>query len=295
MPPIPVSDAVPTGKPEWAFLSGAWVRPDELTISADDIGFRQAVIAVERMRTYDGRLFEVDAHLDRWQQTSAALLLGDLPDKETLKSLFAELLQRNSDWVSRQGDVGLTMFATPGVASENRSTLAVHLQSLDHDRIHLHHSLGQPVVITPVVQPPPESWSRQIKVRCRLHYYLADQFAKASDVNAIGLLLDADGSVTETSVCNVAVVREGSILSPVDSQILGGVTQAFIERIAARLAITWEKGVITPEMLSLADEVLLMGTDTGLWFANSINGAMIADGTAGPVCRRLQDAFAAAR
>lgn len=41
----------------------------------------------------------------------------------------------------------------------------------------------------------------------------------------------------------------------------------------------------------MADEVLLMGTDGGIWFANSVSNQAIAEGLAGPVYTRIRNEF----
>ncbi|MGB7325695.1 MAG: aminotransferase class IV [Rubripirellula sp.] len=269
------------------YLSGCWVHHDQMRISVDDTGFRQGVTVVERLRTYGGDLFEVDAHLKRWQDSLdyLGLKLGIAPDG--IRSLIDELQRRNGVWIDKHKEFGVTMFATPGISGGLDVTLGIHLNPLDMTTVHRRQTLGQPVVITDVRQPHVDVWSRSIKVRCRLHYFRADNIARQFASDAMGMLVDDDGSVTESSIANFAIVESGIITSPPSEQVLGGVTQSVVERIATRCEIPWRRQRLSPDRVASADEVLLMGTDTGVWFANQIGDRIINGGIRGPVCSIL--------
>ncbi|QDV62888.1 aminotransferase class IV [Crateriforma conspicua] len=253
------------------FQNGRWYDTPPPRIDSTDVGFRQGVTAVERLRTYHGQPFQTDRHLRRWWDTVEVLGIASLPSKDSFTALVDELIERNRATIDVHGDVGITWLATPG-SEQGSPTCILQIQSLDHQRHQRWARSGQPLVITDVTQPPPTSWSRQIKTRCRLHYYLADQQAKRRQPDAAGVLLDGDGSITETSTCNLAILSQGTLCSPPKDRILHGVTQAVVECIAGDLGIGWTLAPITPQQLRNADEVLLMGTDAGVWFAGEVDG-----------------------
>lgn len=274
-----------------ALLSGDWIAKSAMRIDVDDIGFRQAVTVVERLRTYAGRPFMISRHLDRWKSSCDYLTIDGLPVAKAIIDLIDQLLDRNTPMLDREGDVGITLFATPGILSSGKPTFGLHLNRLNADRNQKRISTGQPVVITDVRQPDNDSWSRSIKTRCRIHYYRADRIAAGRDVDACGVLVDADGTVTESSIANVAIIENGKIVSPAYDQVLHGITQSVVEDLAAEANILWSRDRITPDRLRGADEVLLMGTDAGLWFANRVDDAVIGDGGPGPLFRVLRASF----
>ena len=136
---------------------------------------------------------------------------------------------------ARDQDVGITMFATPGLVGQSAPTLGMHLNPLNHERIESHRQHGQAIVVTDVRQPPASCWPRSIKTRSRIHYYLADAFAAQHHADSLGVLIDDDGTITETSTSNIAVVRSGTIYSPPADRVLAGVTQLMIELLAQSL------------------------------------------------------------
>lgn len=297
-----------------SFWNGRWLPHHELHVAIDDLGFTQGVTAVERMRTYGGRPFRVSRHLQRFASTVTALQIAGLPDQPAQQEIIDELLQRNRLWLDAHGEAAIVLFATPGRVSQPalrpqhqagegtdpaarealHPTLAAYLSPLPLELIAHRIRRGQPLVITNVVQPSVQTWPRHLKVRSRLHYFLADRQATAIDSDALGILLDEDGTVTETSVANLAVVQSGQIVSPPAERVLPGVTQAVAEEIASDLKINWEKHPLSIQEIRDSDEVLLFGTTTGIWPAWLVTDA--ADhGTPpvidGPIFQALRKRF----
>lgn len=270
-----------------------WISTQALMVSVHDWGFRQGAIAVERLRTYGGRPVRLSQHIVRWRRTLDALALPIFVEEQEIAERIAELLRRNENWLREQGECGITMLATPGCDPTDGAgaTEILHLNPLNHAKIQHHRDVGQPMVITDVQQPPDKCWPRDIKVRCRLHYYLADRAAQQIDPDAVGVLLDADGSVTETSIANLAICREGGIVSPPPAQVLPGVTQQVVEQLAEQLQVAWSHTTLFPADLREADEVWLMGTDGGLWFVNRVDGVLIGEGRPGPIYQKFLSAF----
>lgn len=246
---------------------------------------------MERLRTYHGVVFQLPAHLDRWQRTVTAIGIESLPLPSAIPVLIEELIGRNQAFVDQVGDFGITMFATPGVRGSGQPTFALHLNRIDHRLNDRRRKRGQRLIATSVAAPQPDCWPRSIKVRSRLHYFLADQIAGQRSAAALGLLVDGDGTVTDTSIANVAIVESGKIVSPPRVRILRGVTQQVVEHLARDSDLDWTESEISTDRLAQADEVLLMGTDGGLWFASRVDRRLIGAGKPGKVYIQLLARF----
>lgn len=270
-----------------AFHNDRWINANTATLSVLDPAVTQGVTAVERIRAYNGSLFQLDRHLHRWQRTINALTIQGLPSSDDLSARINELIGRNQHWITGQDAFGVVMFATPGLGGT--PTLVIDLYSIDLQTIANRIEAGSPIVITDVVQPPNASWSRNIKVRSRLHYYLADRVAHQSNTAAIGILVDSDGTVTESGIANLLIVEDGQIVSPLPKQILTGVSLQVIKDLAEQAQLPWLEQRIAPQRVRAADEVLLTGTSCGIWFASSIDGSESL--APGPVYKQLRSAF----
>jgi branched-chain amino acid aminotransferase len=251
-----------------AFFNGVWVALDEVRLHVDDVGFFQAATAVERLRTWNGRLPPLDEHLKRFARSTAALRISPVPNAIEWTTIIERLVQDNPG----DDDVGITLFATPGRRGPSQPTLCAHLTRLDHARIARLGSSGQPLVITDVRQPPSESWSRSIKVRCRLHYYLADMQANDRAPGGLGVLIDDDGSITETSTSNVMMVSGETLVMPPESRVLPGVMAGVVCRLATEAGLEILRRPIMPDEVRWAEEVWLTGSEAGLWFASEVDG-----------------------
>lgn len=271
-----------------AYHSGDWIASNELKIPITDSSFTQAVTAVERIRAYGGKLFQLHRHLDRWQRTIDALKIDGLPNSAGIESLIHQLVAKNAASLATWDDFGVLMVASPGSAVGD-PTLIIDLYPIDSDDIQRRVQFGSPLVVTDVHQPPANCWPRDIKVRCRLHYYLADRQAREKVDHAYGVLLDSDGTITETSIANVLIVEQGRLISPLWEQILPGISLQLVRDLANEAKVSWSEERISPQRLCRADEVLLTGTRCGLWFCNSVDGGTPAD--SGPCYRKLRQAF----
>ncbi len=291
------------------------MRHSRVHVGLDDLGFTQAVTVVERLRTYDGHPFALPRHLERFATTIAGLQIAGIPSAPRLSEIVTSLLARNRDWLQKMGEASIILLATPGsrhrpalpAASASEAappgpTWIAYLQPLPLEKIAARIAEGQPVVVTDVVQPPPESWPRHWKVRNRLHYFLADRQAASQAPDATGILRDTDGTLTESSIANLALVLGGRIVSPPPARVLPGITQAVAEEVAREAGIVWEKRPLPSELLDEAEEVLLFGTTTGIWPGRvTRHAAARNDPTSrpapsslalpGPVFRRLREGF----
>lgn len=270
-----------------AYHNGRWLDGRRVRISVDDPAVTQAVTAVERLRAYGGVLFQRDRHLDRWERTVSELLIEGLPSRSELSGLLDQVVRRNQAWIEAQDAFGIVLFASPGI--NDQPTLVIETYAIDSALMSVRVERGTPIVVTAVEQPSAGSWSRGIKVRCRLHYYLADREARNADADAIGILVDSDKTVTESSIANLVIVEGDRLVAPPHDQVLCGVSLQVVRELSAQLGIDWTEQRISPTRLGSADEVLLTGTSCGLWFASSIDGS--ESRAAGPLYQKLRSAF----
>jgi branched-subunit amino acid aminotransferase/4-amino-4-deoxychorismate lyase len=138
----------------------------------------------------------------------------------------------------------------------------------------------------------PRVLPRELKCRSRMHYFLADQQARAVDPQARALLLDDDGSVLEATTANVLVYRKSSgLLSPPRSRILPGISVAATHELADALGICQHEADMQIADVHSADEVLLTSTSTCILPVVRLNGQRIGEGAPGPIYRQLLAAW----
>ena len=107
------------------------------------------------------------------------------------------------------------------------------------------------------------------------------------------IALDTQGHVSEGTVANVFMVRNGQLLTPdCSSDILEGITRSSILRIAEDLGIESKLGPIDRTELYIADELFFCGSSARITPILSVDKRPISDGTIGPITQKLMDKFA---
>jgi D-alanine transaminase len=78
---------------------------------------------------------------------------------------------------------------------------------------------------------------------------------------------------------------------PANHLILHGVTRAIVLKLAAELQLTIEEEPFDLANLRSADEVFITGTTAEITPVIEIDHQPIANGSVGPITRKLQEAF----
>lgn len=108
------------------------------------------------------------------------------------------------------------------------------------------------------------------------------------------IALDAQGHVTEGTVANVFMVRNGHLITPDDStDILEGITRSTVMRIAQDLDIPFEQCPVDRSELYIADELFFCGSSARITPILSVDKRPVGSGTVGPTTQKIIDAFSA--
>jgi len=281
-----------------AFLNGRWVGPAEWNVSISDAGFTMGATVAERIRTFGGRLFRLDAHL---QRLFGSLRIVDVElgySADEIAAIADEVADRNRTQLAPSDDLGVGIFVTPGGCSpfvdgsDIGPTVCVHPYLLPFDSWADRFETGQALVVSDVVQISPRSWPPELKCRSRMHYFLADKRAQAVDPQSSAVLLDDEGFVMEASTANVVIYRQSEgIVSPPRDRILSGISLGVLTELATQLGVPFRERAFRAEDLRQADEVMLTNTSFCVLPVVSVDGQAVGTGEPGPVYRRLLAAW----
>ena len=130
-----------------------------------------------------------------------------------------------------------------------------------------------------------------MKNRSRLHWFIADNQSHNVDPQAISLLLDLDGNVSECSGANFVIVEGDTIVSPLPKNILQGVSLTTVAELAPLVGMKFvERDFQTFDVVN-ADEAWLTTTPYCLAPCTRINNISIGNGTPGPWFGKMLAAF----
>ena len=259
-----------------------------------DAGFVLGASATEQLRTFGGRLFRLNEHLDRLAQSLSIMGLDWPTPRHEIEAVANQIAHHNHGLLAPDSDLGLSLVVTPGsyasLAPPEASGpwFCISTYELPFARWATAYRVGQPLVTTIVEQVSSRSWPRRLKCRSRMHYYLADLEAARQDPAARALLLDADGTVVETATANILVYhRATGLISPPRESILPGISLDWVIELAAELNVSFEYRPLLPDDVARADEVWLTSTPYCLLPVTRFNHTPIAHGQPGPEWNRF--------
>jgi branched-subunit amino acid aminotransferase/4-amino-4-deoxychorismate lyase len=242
-----------------AYLNGQFVPASQLAIPVADAGFVFGAAATEFVRTFRGRLFRLDDHLTRLQQSCELCRIPLRVSEDELRAAAERLVKHNHS----EGELAHILFATPGPlahlgGADSGPTLGMHTTPLSFARYRRLFTDGARLVVPAIRGSTPID--PRAKMRSRMHWWIAEQQARDVDPHAWALLLDGDGFVTETAAANLLIVRDGTVLSPPRTTILNGVSLRVVEELCAELGIPFAERPLTLRECQSPDEAMLTGT-----------------------------------
>ncbi|BCA55012.1 D-alanine aminotransferase [Nitrospira sp. KM1] len=273
--------------PDIAFVNGRFLPLADAVISIEDRGFQFGDGVYEVIRTYRGRPFEVEAHLERLDKSSRALNLPQPYSHSRWKQLIDEAVGRSSHSEAKIY-IQITRGSAPrdhAYSSDLVPTTVMTVRQL--------HSLDPKVMASgvEVVSTEDVRWGRcDIKSVNLLANVFARQQAKIA--GAFEAILVKDGLVTEGAVSNVMAIQGGTLVTaPEGHRILSGVTRSVILRLAREDGFRIEERYLSISELRDADEVFLTGTTVEVLGVVGVDGKAIGSAKPGRLTLQLSKRF----
>lgn len=281
----------------WAWVNGRWLPQAEVCIGLHDAGFVWGATVTDRCRTIRQQLYRWPDHLRRFRQSCLAAQVPLIVDDACLTQIAQEIVARQVAELPAGQEVVLVLLATPGagepgpadLAAEAGPTLILYSFPLSFRKYRPLVVEGARLWVPAIRQVPASSVDPHIKQRSRLHWWLAEQQARAHDPGAQALLQDSAGCLTETATANFLLVQHGAVVSPPQATILPGVSLQVVRELCEELHIPFIEKTLHLEDCFTAEEALLTSTPYGVVGVRSIQGQQLP--WPGPVLQRLLAAW----
>lgn len=279
-----------------AYLNGAYVPISQAALSVFDLGVVAGAAVSEMIRTFRQRPFRLPEHLARLSHSLQVLDIHSPVTMVELESICHRVVTENSRLILPEHDLGLIMFVTTGQnltylgragsALARTPSVCVHTFPLPFELWADKYETGLRLVTTSIKSIPDDVIDPTIKHRNRLHWHLADLEAKRIDPNAMALLTDDEGFLTETATGNLCVLEGSTILTP-ELHVLKGISRDFVDEVAASIGLTMAHTRLTVEDLTRSNEAFLTSTPHCLLPITKFNNQPIGTGKPGPVFQQL--------
>jgi branched-chain amino acid aminotransferase group I len=260
----------------------------EAKVSVFDSAVQGGDAVWEGLRIYEGRIADLDRHLDRLFDSAKAMAFEGVPSRQQIKRAIFATLEANG---MRDGaHVRLTLTRGEKVTSgmsprfnQSGCTLIV----LAEWKAPVYDQNGIRLITSAIRRNNPQCVDSKIHHNNLINNILAKIEANVAGVDD-ALMLDLTGFVSETNATNVFLVKRGVVYTPHADSCLPGITRATVIALCRGNGIPLiEKNVSLTEVYT-ADEMFTTGTMGELSPVLLVDGRTIGDGKRGPLTERLQ-------
>lgn len=272
-------------------VGGELLPRDQAKVSVFDSSVQGGDAVWEGLRVYDGRIFQLDAHLDRLIDSARAMAFAQIPTRDEVKQAIFATLQANG---MRDGcHIRLTLTRGKKITSGMDPRLNQYgscLIVLAEWKPPVYSSDGIRLISSTIRRNPPQCIDSKIH-----HNNLINNILAKIEANAAGaddaIMLDLNGFVSETNATNIFVIRRGVLLTPHADSCLPGITRGVVLQIARDNNIAHQERNVSISEVYSASELFTTGTMGELTPVLWVDGRTIGDGVAGPLTRRLQQLY----
>ncbi|MCK4293724.1 MAG: branched-chain-amino-acid transaminase [Planctomycetes bacterium] len=274
------------------WLNGKLVDEADARVSVFDHALLYGDGVFEGIRIYNGRVFELEAHLRRLYESAKAIRLEMSMDKIELAGAIKQTVEANG---IVDGYIRLVVTRGAGTLGLNPFICKDGSLFIIADRIQLYpeelYETGMKVVSATTVRNHPLAIPPQVKSLNYLNSILAKIEALDNDVPE-AIMYNHEGYVAEATADNVFIVRDGVIYTPpVEAGALEGITRNVVIRLAREENLEVVEKNLTRCDLYICDEFFLTGTAAEVIGIVEIDGRVIGDGRPGLITKLLRERF----
>jgi len=274
------------------WLDGKLVDEADAKVSVFDHGLLYGDGVFEGIRIYDGRVFELEAHLRRLYESAKVIRLEVPMNKSELAGAIKKTVEANG---IVDGYIRLVVTRGAGTLGLNPFLCKNSKLIIIADNIQLYpeelYETGMKIISATTVRNHPLAIPPQIKSLNYLNNIIAKIEALDNDVPE-AIMYNHEGYVAEATGDNVFIVRDGVICTPpVEAGALEGITRNLVIRLAKEENLEMVEKNLTRCDLYICDEFFLTGTAAEVIGIVEIDGRTVGEGKPGPITRRLREKF----
>ncbi|HUA65748.1 MAG TPA: branched-chain-amino-acid transaminase [Alphaproteobacteria bacterium] len=276
------------------FIDGKFYSERDAKISVFDHGFLYGDGVFEGIRAYNGRVFKLKEHIDRLFYSAKAILLEIPMSNQKICEAVIEACRVNK---IRDGYIRLVVTRGVGTLGLNPKSCKKPSTVIIAGKIQVYppevYARGIDIVTVPTTRNLHSALNPAIKSLNYLNNILARIEANNAGCEN-GLLLNAEGFVSECTVDNVFIVKNGDVSTPpLSAGALYGITRHTVMELAVQNGLKVSEPNLTRYDLYNADECFLTGTGAEIMPVIKIDGRVIGTGKPGSLTRKLVEEYRA--
>jgi D-alanine transaminase len=271
------------------FLNGKFMPRDEAFVPVMDRGFVFGDGVYEVIPVYGGRLFRLDEHLQRLQNSLDGIRLANPMSDDEWTAMLTHLVAENG-----AGEQSVYLQVTRGHAPRDHAfpdnIIPTVFASSSPFKPIADELLQNGVA---AISLEDIRWKHcHIKAIALLPNILLRQ--QAIDAGAQEAILIRDGNVTEGAASNVFIVRKGVIKTPPKGPfLLPGITRDLVLELAGANGIPYEETWFSQVELQQAEEIWLSSSTREVLPVTRLDDRPVGSGRPGPLWQEMQKLYQA--
>ena len=261
-----------------AWFNGQFVPECQVVIPFRDRSFRYGDGAFDMTRTFNGRPFRLQEHIDRFYRSLRYLRLDPGIDPQQMIEISEQIVERNEHLRAAAGDWWIGQRVSRGVEpvadeapSHSGPNVIVECTPLPLKTRARQFRDGLDVWTPAQRRSAPDMLSPRAKTHNYLNMIVAEQSVKAHDPDGWAMLLDVNGNLAEGIGSNIFVVRRGTLYTPSERYVLPGISRQMTLDLARTLGIPAIEGDIDLFDAANAEEMFLTSTSLCIAGVRSFN------------------------
>ncbi len=274
------------------YISGKLVPAEQATVSVFDHGLLYGDGVFEGLRSYQGKVFRLEQHVERLYESARAIRLDMPMSREEMFAAINNTVKANG---IKDGYIRAVVTRGAGTLGLDPNRCSNPQVIIIADTIALYpkefYDNGLELITASVIRNHPAALSPRIKSLNYLNNILAKiEGQKAGCVEA--LMLNHKGEVAECTGDNIFLVKHGRLTTPpLDAGILEGITRNAVLELAREAGIEVAESPLTKHDVYVADEAFLTGTAAEIVPVVKVDDRPIGSGKPGAVTKDLTERF----
>ena len=268
-------------------INGKLLHRDEAGISPFDSVVQGGDGVWEGLRVYDGKIFRLNAHLDRLRSSALALAFAEIPSHETITNEIKRTLEANG--MRDNAHIRLTL--TRGVKltsgmDPRLNTAGPTLIVLAEHKEPVYDKSGLCLITSRVRRPSPDVLDPKIH-HCNLIQSILAKIEATHAGADDALMLDQRGFVAETNATHLFIVEGDTVVTSRLVACPEGITRDVVLNLCRQNDIAHEIRDYSRTEVYRADEMFCTGTMGELAPVTQVDGRPIGSGEIGAITQRL--------
>jgi len=267
---------------EWLWQNGRLVPKEQAMISVADLGFQYGLGFFETIRVENGQPVFLKDHIHRFYRAWNALFATPVPDL-TWDVIIRQVIKKNG--LERQTAAVKIMasFGEPTAAPFQHNLIVTARKYTPRPAIMNKNGLA--LVTFPDPRQTPLAAHKTLNYS---YYFLAEKWASQQGADE-ALILNPDGSVSETNTANILFINGKKVICPKSLHVLSGVMEKKVIQYLIEQEGLTEFRKIMPDELFSADQVIITNSLIGAIPVLSLDGKKLKNNPG--LCQKICEAM----